>query len=230
MGFDHPQWEMWSTSKHGTIYEIEGPGRAPACQDCHMSGGDHRVMTAWGFLGLRLPETDAQWMGWRATILKGMGILSATGEPTARLDIVKKYNVARLSAPEWQAERDRMIATCSKCHSSRFAQANLTAGDMMLREADRLMAQGIQTVADLYKAGLLKGPKGPGGYPDVLSFYETATPIEQTLYVMFLEHRNRTFQGAFHNNPDYVTWYGLAELRRDLIEIQSEAKAIRGKK
>jgi len=24
MGFDHPQWEMWSTSKHGSIWQIEG--------------------------------------------------------------------------------------------------------------------------------------------------------------------------------------------------------------
>jgi hydroxylamine dehydrogenase len=47
---------------------------------------------------------------------------------------------------------------------------------------------------------------------------------------MFLEHRNRTFQGAFHLNPDYVTWYGLAELRRDLIDIKAEASALRGQK
>jgi hydroxylamine dehydrogenase len=54
MGFDHPQWEMWSTSKHGTIWQIEGDsGRAPTCQTCHMPEGDHAVMTAWGFLALR---------------------------------------------------------------------------------------------------------------------------------------------------------------------------------
>ena len=30
MGFDHPQWEMWSTSKHGTIWQIEGKGKEGA--------------------------------------------------------------------------------------------------------------------------------------------------------------------------------------------------------
>ncbi|MFV2082450.1 MAG: multiheme c-type cytochrome, partial [bacterium] len=36
MGFDHPQWEMWSSSKHGVIYLTEGDtGRAPKCQTCH---------------------------------------------------------------------------------------------------------------------------------------------------------------------------------------------------
>ena len=54
MGFDHPQWEMWSTSKHGTIWQIEGKDskRAPTCQTCHMTGGDHNVITSWGFLAL----------------------------------------------------------------------------------------------------------------------------------------------------------------------------------
>ncbi|MCK4910323.1 MAG: hypothetical protein KAR83_01710, partial [Thermodesulfovibrionales bacterium] len=50
MGFDHPQWEMWSTSKHGTIWEIEGTesNRAPTCQTCHMPDGGHDVITSWG--------------------------------------------------------------------------------------------------------------------------------------------------------------------------------------
>ena len=63
-------------------------------------------------------------------------------------------------------------------------------------------------------------------YPDLLTFYDTRTPIEQTLYVMFLEHRMRTFQGAFHMNPDYVTWYGLAEMQKDLVEIKADAAAM----
>ena len=41
---------------------------------------------------------------------------------------------------------------------------------------------------------------------------------------MFLEHRMRAFQGAFHMNPDYVTWYGLAELNKDLVDIRNEAE------
>lgn len=45
-----------------------------------------------------------------------------------------------------------------------------------------------------------------------------------TLYVMFLEHRMRAFQGAFHMNPDYVTWYGLGEMKKDLVEIKHEAE------
>ena len=227
MGFDHAQWEMWSSSKHGVIYQLEGPGRAPSCQTCHLQGGNHRNITAWGFLGLRLPEPDKEWLGWRTTILKGIGVLTPDGQPTPRLEAVKKLNVARLTAEAWQQERDKMLDTCAQCHARGYAKASLEAGDAMLREADKLTAGAIDTVAGLYKDKLLTGP---GGYPDVLTFYNAKSPIEQTLYVMFLEHRNRTFQGAFHLNPDYATWYGLAELHRDVVEIGNEAERMRGKK
>ena len=44
---------------------------------------------------------------------------------------------------------------------------------------------------------------------------------------MFLEHRMRAFQGAFHANPDYANWYGWSEMARDLVEIQAEAATLR---
>jgi len=43
MGPDHPQWEMWQTSQHGTLYESLGPEVGPGCQRCHMSSGNHDV-------------------------------------------------------------------------------------------------------------------------------------------------------------------------------------------
>jgi nitrate/TMAO reductase-like tetraheme cytochrome c subunit len=228
MGFDHPQWEMWSSSKHGAIYFGDpGSGRAPTCQMCHMEEGNHRVMTAWGFLALRLPEPDAEWMGYRATILKGLQVLDPAGNPTPRLEVVKAGKVARLSAEEWQKERDRTLKTCTRCHSSNFAGLNLENADSMIKEADRLMAKGIDLVGGLYQEGIIPAQPGKPAYPDVLTFYEAITPIEQKLYVMFLEHRMRTFQGAFHNNSDYVTWYGLAELKKDIVEMTRDAHEMR---
>jgi hydroxylamine dehydrogenase len=61
MGFDHPQWEMYSSSKHGVRNELKQLGvnsatsAAPTCQTCHMQEGNHEVNTAWGFLAVRLP-------------------------------------------------------------------------------------------------------------------------------------------------------------------------------
>ncbi len=60
MGPDHPQWEAWSTSKHGTLNKSTGIG--PTCQDCHMSGGDHNVSAgvAYPSSGLRYDEAETQ--------------------------------------------------------------------------------------------------------------------------------------------------------------------------
>jgi hypothetical protein len=64
-------------------------------------------------------------------------------------------------------------------------------------------------------------------FPDLLTFHDAPTVIEQKLFVMFLEHRMRTFQGTFHANPDYAMWYGWSEMQRDLTEIKALAAQMR---
>lgn len=235
MGFDHAQWEMWSTSKHGVRALLKQSKvlpddvAGPTCQTCHMQGGGHGVRTAWGFLAVRLPmPEDKGWAADRATILQGLGVLDPQGKPTPRLEAVKAADVARLTQEDWQKERDRMLATCTGCHAPSFAKAQLALGDQVLRDADHLVAEAIRVVAGLYKDGLLKKPQGyAAAFPDILAFHDAPTVIEQKLFVMTMEHRMRAFQGAFHSNPDYAFWYGYSELKRDLTEIQEEAQAMR---
>jgi hypothetical protein len=237
MGFDHPQWEMYSASKHGVRYLLKQNRTlpesvaAPTCQTCHMQEGDHEVRTAWGFLAVRLPlPEDKQWAADQVSILQGLGVLDPNGKPTARLDVVKAADVARLTQEDWQKERDKMIKTCNQCHSVNFAKAELEKGDQMIKEADHLMAEAIRIVAGLYKDGILAKPDNYAyPFPDLLTFHDAPTPIEQTLFVMFLEHRMRTFQGTFHANPDYALWYGWSEMQRDLTEIKTTAEEMRNK-
>jgi len=207
-----------------------GDGDQPqACQTCHMQNGNHEVRTAWGFLAVRLPmPDDKKWAADRATVLQALGVLDPDGKPTARLDVVKAADVARLTQEAWQAERDKMVKTCNQCHSVNFAKAELAKGDDMIKNADRLMADAIRTVAALYKDGILPKPKGYAyAFPDLLTFNDAPTPIEQQLFVMFLEHRMRAFQGTFHANPDYAFWYGWSEMTRDLVEIKAMAEDMR---
>ena len=238
MGIDHPQWEMYSSSKHGVRYLLKQNGTlpdtvaAPTCQTCHMQEGNHEVMTAWGFLAVRLPmPDDEQWTADRTTILKALGVLDPKGNPTARLEVVKTAKVARLTQEEWQTERDKMIGTCRQCHSGNFARTQLTKGDDMIREADRLLAEAIEIVAGLYEDNILPKPESYSyAYPDLLTFHDAPTAIEQRLFVMHLEHRMRAFQGTFHANPDYALWYGWSELRRDLTSIREMAEELRVRK
>jgi len=237
MGFDHPQWEMYSGSKHGVRYSLKQVKKlpptvsAPTCQTCHLQRGNHGVLTAWGFLAVRLPlPEDKLWAADRVTILQALGVLDPDGKPTARLEVVKAANVARLTQEDWQRERDKMVKTCNECHSANFAKAELAKGDMMIKDADRLMAQAILIVADLYRDGILPKPKSYAyPFPDLFTFHDAPTVIEQKLFVMFLEHRMRTFQGTFHANPDYALWYGWSEMLRNLTEIREKAAEIREK-
>jgi hypothetical protein len=229
MGFDHPQWEMWSTSKHGTIWQVEGKGgkRAPTCQTCHMQGGDHNVLTSWGFLALRLPEDDKDWLNDRVAILQALGVLDEKGGATGRLDVVKAGRVARLTKEEFQKERDKMTAVCAQCHGKAYAKSQLDAGDAVVKDVDKIMAEAIRVVQGLYRDGILKKPAGWTTAPDLLQFYEAKSSVEQDLYVMFLEYRMRAFQGAFHMNPDYMHWYGWAPMKETLQKIKDEAEKLR---
>ncbi len=235
MGFDHPQWEMYSGSKHGVRYLLKQNGvlpketPAPTCQDCHMENGNHNVRTAWGFLAVRLPlPENPQWKKDQITILKALGVLDTKGNPTALLDVVKAADLARLNQKDWDYERNRMIKVCSNCHSENFAKAELHKGDIMIQKADSLMAAAIRIVDGLYKDGIIKKPGNYlQDYPWLLTFHDAPTVIEQKLFVMFLEHRMRTFQGTFHANADYALWYGWSEMVRDLSEIKELAKQMR---
>ena len=237
MGFDHPQWEMYSSSKHGVRHGLKQLGilpetaAAPTCQNCHMQDGNHEVRTSWGFLAVRLPmPEDSQWTADRVAILQALGVLDPTGTPTARLDAVKGADIARLTQEDFDRERNKMIATCSKCHAESWAKGELAKGDDMIKQADHLMAEAIRIVAGLYEDGLLAKPANYShNFPDLLTFHDAPTGIEQTLFVMFLEHRMRTFQGTFHANPDYALWYGWSEMQRDLTDIKERAAELRKK-
>lgn len=243
MGYDHPQWEMWESSKHGTRWHAQSAGDlpdgavAPTCQTCHMVDGDHNNHTAWGFLGVRLPlPEDEQWAADRVVILKALGVLHPdTGEATDLVGVIQAADLARLTEEAWQSERDKMITTCSECHSTTYATQQLSLGDDMLKDADRLMAQAIEIVGELYRDGIIEKPEAyPYNYPNLLFFMQTGggdmdnlSYIDQVLLQMYMKHRMRTYQGFFHANPDYAYWYGWSAMTKDLGEIQELARTMR---
>ena len=243
MGYDHPQWEMWSSAKHGSRWFTKDSGnlpedaQAPKCQDCHLPNGTHENRTAWGFLGVRLPlPDDPQWKADRITILKALGVLNPeTGEPTARLEAVKAIDLVRLTEEAWRTEREKMIKICSKCHSGRYVREQLQMGDSIMQKADRLMAEAIEIVAGLYKDGIIKKPDNYSfAYPDLLYFMQTGggdmkklSYIDQVLLQMYIKHRMRAFQAFFHVNPDYAYWYGWEMMVKDLGEIKELAETMK---
>jgi hypothetical protein len=121
-----------------------------------------------------------------------------------------------------------MIKACSNCHSGNFAREEMAKGDALIEKIDHLMAEAIREIVGLYKDGILQKPENYAyAFPDLLTFHDAPTPIENRLFEMHLKHRMRAFQGAFHQNPDYSLWYGWSEMVRDLDEIRAMAKEMR---
>jgi hypothetical protein len=231
MGIDHPQWEMYSTSKHGVRHTLKQTKTlpedtaAPTCQFCHLPNGTHTNRTAWGFLALRLPmPQDKEW----ATILEALGVLDPQGQPTPRLNAVTSIDMVRLTEEDFQKEREKILKACMNCHSEKFAKGELAKGDAIIRETDKVMAEAIRVVAGLYNDRIIVKPETyAASFPDILTFHDAPTVIEQKLFLMFLDHRMRAFQGAFHMNPDYSFWYGWSAMKRDLTEIKELADQMR---
>jgi hypothetical protein len=237
MGFDHPQWEMYSSSKHGVRYLLKQNGTlpettaAPTCQTCHMREGNHEVRTAWGFYGVRLPlPEDKKQAEARKTYLKALGMLDPEGKPTARMNVAKKEDFFRMTQKEWSEERVKMLKACNSCHTLSFARRELEKGDQTVRETERLLAEAIQIVANLYRDGILKKPKNYNyAFPDFLTLHDAPTTIDHKLWLMFMEHRMRAFMGTFHANPDYAFWYGWSRMQQSLVEIREMAEDLRKK-
>ncbi len=265
MGFDHPQWEMYMSSKHGIVWDIEGnknnAERAPTCQLCHMFNGSHTVKTSWGFLGLRIPtkenvlalvkvapplaaplkklaaalpsghydgvDDDPQWTFDRALILQAAGILDDNLQPTERFVEIVVQGEAAHGPSEFNKLRAEMKHTCNTCHSAKYVDAHFKAADEIVKEADHEFAKAISAVQGLYKDGILKKPAGWKVAPDLLQFYEARSHVEQELYLIMLEYRQRAFQGAFHVSNDYMHWYGWAPLKTAVNNILEESKKMR---
>ena len=247
MGYDHPQWEMWSSSKHGVRYFAKQAGdlpesaAAPTCQTCHLPDGTHENHTAWGFLGVRLPfPEDPQEKADRITILKALGVIDPeSGKTTELLDVVLSVDMVRADQASWEKERNKMLKTCTQCHSHNYAKEQLDMGDAILGKADRLMAEAIETVAELYKDGIIEKPASyPFNYPFLLTMMHTnganwdeehdkLSHIDQILVRMYMKHRMRAYQAFFHVNPDYAYWYGWNMMMEDLGEVKELAKTMR---
>ncbi len=264
MGFDHPQWEMYTSAKHGVIWGIEGheeDARAPTCQNCHLMEGNHEVVTPWGFLGLRIPtkanvlalidvapslkepleslaaalpegnyidlDDDPEWVLNRALILQAAGILDSNFQPTARfVEIVVQGRAAR-GPEEFNQIRTAMKENCNKCHAKGFVDMHMKASDEILRAADAEFAKAIAAVQGLYRDGILEKPENWDFAPDLLQYYDAKTNVEQELYLIMLEYRQRTFQGAFHASNDYMHWYGWAPLKTAVNNILEETARMR---
>jgi hydroxylamine dehydrogenase len=234
MGPDHPNYEAYMSSKHGSIYAARGEGwdwsqplaaaqwDAPTCAYCHML-----------YVGVDGSRTSTHNM--TRKIIWGMGVQAALGQ---------LEDITRL--PENRAKRTEMVLVCLTCHSEDKARGYLESADAHKLAGDALVVEARQLLAGLYEdgliepshgqvsAGLLSGPRytaielpGNLAFHSPASLYYDVTPIERDYFDMFFFSALKSYKGAFHMSPDYAWWYGYADVLGHLATIRDEAQSIR---
>jgi hydroxylamine dehydrogenase len=234
MGPDHPNYEAYMSSKHGSIYVARGKDwnwntsmtqarwDAPTCAYCHMLYvGDDGTRTVSHNMTRK--------------IIWGMGTQAALGE-------LKDITIE----PENLAKRNEMIKVCLTCHSEDKARGYLESADAHKLAGDALVVEARDILSALYRdglirpshaqvsAGLLSGPRFtavelPGGlaFHSPASLYYDVTPIERDYFDMFFFSALKSYKGAFHMSPDYAWWYGYADVLGHLASIRDEAERLR---
>jgi hydroxylamine dehydrogenase len=234
MGPDHPNYEAYMASKHGSIYAARGKSwdwtafldRAsydtPTCAYCHM---------------VYVSDAGVRTVSHNMTrkIIWGMGVQAAGGE------------LRDLAAtPEGEAKRREMLKVCMTCHSEDKARGYLESADAHKLAGDALVLEARGILAGLYRdglirpshaarsAGLLPGPRftaielpGTIAQHSPTSLYYDVTPIEREYFDMFFFSALKSYKGAFHMSPDYAWWYGYADELGHLAAIRDDAERLR---
>jgi hydroxylamine dehydrogenase len=234
MGPDHPNYESYMSSKHGSIYVARGAAwdwnaplaqasyETPTCAYCHMVYADSA--------GARRTSHNMT-----RKIIWGMGVQAGMGQ-------LEDITVL----PENEAKRNEMVRVCMTCHSEDKARGYLKSADAHKLAGDALVIEARTILAGLYRdglvkpshgqvtAGLLPGPRFsavelPGGMAQhsPTSLYYDVTPVERDYFDLFFFSALKSYKGAFHMSPDYAWWYGYADELGHLASIRDEAHRLR---
>ena len=213
MGPDHPHIEAWEASPHGVAYRASGGDerQAPSCVGCHMPRGTHDVS-----LGLTIGKAGS------GAVLEGEDMP------------IPMHTITREEARE---ERARMLERCTRCHTPRVAREALEDADDIKREADRLVGYAADIVQSLYDEELLQPmpterPAHPTlGHEIVLggpALYEHHSEPERIFFDIAKFAHAITFKGAYHQASDHTHWLGIARLKEGIVELEAEARRLRG--
>jgi len=198
LGPDHPDKEIYFSSRHGQIYLTEGntwkwdsaggawePGdyRAPTCATCHMSGiGDLPVTHN---VSARL-----HWNLWAPiTSLRG------SNDP-----LNPKFGNAKKG-------REMMKQVCENCHSSIHTDNFFKSGDSAVKLYNTYAVDAKKMFDALKAKGLIKKDKW-------------ADEAFKTWFHLWHHEGRRMRHGSLMGAPDYAHWHGSFEVMQDLKVLE----------
>lgn len=217
MGSDNPHYEMYISSKHGSVYMASQAGilkesqtisslRSPVCVTCHMPQGTHDLSF-------------------------GLTYGPVAGSGLYYID----RNGAAIDEVEFAKKRADMLSVCNTCHASPFAKKTLLGADDLYKNIEAVIKEARDIVSGLERENLLSPPMGKtAGIPlpghafvlDSLPSYANKSRIER-LFIKFMRSAAVAWKGAYHGNPGYAHLNGWAKLQENLSDMKEEVKKIR---
>ena len=205
LGPDHPQAEIYEESKHGVAYRdlrdkmnldsetwVLGKdySAAPTCATCHMSGNTRNGGKTTHDAGERISWTNRPAVSLPMDTDANHGVIKETDPDKRRA----------LTVDTWQQKRQRMVDTCTHCHSPDYVTNFYKQYDDFVRLYNEKFGKpGLAIMAAMKKNGLLSEK----------DFDEN---VEWTWYLLWHHEGRRARHGASMMAPDYAHWHGMFEV------------------
>jgi hydroxylamine dehydrogenase len=226
-GVDHNEYEQFLLSKHGTAYQAHG-------NTWNWNAQLADAFTKGGFTAPTCATCHFEY--------KGKYSHNVTRK--VRWGFLPFQNIVDNLDHAWFKERkDAWTATCSQCHSPRFATTYLTFVDSGIKEGVKLVEDTRKVVQKLYDDKLLVGQKTnrpalpepekdePGAFNSFFfSKGNTSTVVDRTFAEMWEQHIARYMKGLQHVNPGGWTYtHGWSDLIKDQTIINEYDTTLREK-
>lgn len=224
MGPDHPQKEIYESSKHGVAFRDlkasmnldadawvlgDDYSAAPTCATCHMSAN-----TRNGREITHDPGTRISWSN-RPPLSLVMDT-DVNGKIVTETDPGKRQQLVVDTAID---KRNRMKLVCGHCHTPDYVDAFYKQYDDFVTLYNEKFARPGQLIMDtLSKEGLITP----------VQFDEK---VEWIWYYLWHHEGRRARHGASMMSPDYAHWHGMFEVaERFYMELIPEVRKIIEKK
>lgn len=115
------------------------------------------------------------------------------------------------------AHQQTMNSVCLNCHAQPFIDNVMSKAEKNIALTNQNVVKGKSIVQDLRNTGLL-GTKPFG------------TPLDFLYFELWHHEGRRARFGAVMGGADYVNWNGIYEQQKALVEMQSQADALKAKR
>ena len=207
MGPDHPQYEAYTTSKHGWAYQLYGgypEGRAPTCTTCHMgekAPDGHTIHASSRSIAWNYRKGTPEFEKARGLMLSRCRLCHSparVGSILAQADVVAVEVAGKI--------RDEGLEILK----------GLYAEGLLTPAPNAFFGEGVEFLPTFFHAMPWR------------SGTQKVSKAELLFWNIWREFGTLSMEtGAFHFNPAYTNWKGLKLADEYLGELKEHAEALR---